>query len=393
MSTPLPLASARLAVARIRLLRKDRARGEVGRVVITMAAGLGALLYVPLLIFLAAQRTEPGTERTLHFVLLLTLTAPLPLAYMAAYNVLMLPLQGARAAARLPARRVVADAERTLEERGFLDESWLGAGAQANERRAATASLQELDGELRWERGVFSVHGAAPMRCAGCGGAFEQVGPGLRRCAHCGRGRYDALPPPSPAWVENSTLVTGSVWHHVRTHKDPMTPSWRFLFVGWAVTTPFLLVGFAAVSLGYNAPWVLMLLGIGGISALFPLFAVFKVWRVVSFLMRHLPARRRARHTLRQEVLRLVGEHGAVGIDDLARHLAMEPRALEAEASALMAGGQLPVFHDRAARRLVHAACAGFDTRCPTCGGALAPSRRGLTCAGCGHVAIALRTA
>ncbi len=243
---------------------------------VTLGSGLASLLYVPLVIFLAAQRTEPGVQRTLHFVLLLTLAAPMPLAYLAAYNVLALPFRVARSELGRPERR--------------------------------------------------------------------------------------------------------------------MTPSWRFIFVGWAVTTPFLAVGFAAVSLGYTAAWVVMLLGIGAISALFPLLAVFKAWRDVSFLMRHLPARRRARETLRQEVLRLVGEHGAIGINALAAHLGMEPQALEAEVSALMAGGQLPVFHDRVARRLVHRACAGFDTRCPTCGGALTPSRRGLSCAGCGHVAIALRT-
>lgn len=397
MPDDLIAASAAFAVARIRLRRRDRARAVLGEVV--AAAGMGGLAALPW-VWLAVygdEKPDGGWQAVVLPLSILFAGAFLMFvawALLAAWHLLSLGLRLPRLVGWLVRWGAERAAEAELLRAGEIPAGWAG-GSGAWLRGRALAELLRLEPELVRDPATGAIRpiGAIPSRCSSCGAGMAQIGPGLRRCSHCGYGRYDAPPPPSLAWRQTRLTEQGSLYEQV-LDAEPWMPEWiRYGGAVAAISAVCAALAGAMKTLGMlGGVWTSLLL-ISLLTSFGVMAPGWALWAAWCFVLERLPQRQREREELRCEVLRQVEEHGAVSVPDLAARLDLPPARLGPEVLALIAAGSLPVYHDRAADRLISRFCQGADTRCHACAGGVAPGPEGLRCVNCGTVALPLLAA
>jgi hypothetical protein len=391
-------ATARAALARIRLLRALRGWSMLREGVAVVGALLPVLLCVAgfaLVLAAGGPRQISDAPVVISLVVLVMLgaiamvIAALPvgmgLIASAALHAVIAPwslVRAVRAARRWHLRRQV---EAVLDRDGAVPATWAAGNA---ERVRVLAALALADPWLEHRDGVVTARALGSGHvCAHCGGAGASVGEGIWRCGHCAREVFAELPDAvelESARARLSAVADGrelprtrrALWRafvarHGADYLHARRRALRLVGVYLALT--------ALAELG----WRLKLAwlwgpGLGGVVLL--ALVVLHYGSVASWtwfqlrFVRFGPGVAAYDRALLCEIVACVALQGRMRRGALATHLGVSVEHLDTVLASFGRLGGAPVLFDRTRDELVSLCGMEIgDRECPACGGELAP--------------------
>ncbi len=391
-------ATARAALARIRLLRALRRWSMLREAVAILGALLPVLVCVAgfaLVLAAGGPRQTSDAPLVLSLVVLVMLgaiavvIAALPvgmgLIASAAMYVVIAPLYLVRAIRGVRRWRLRRQVEAVLDRDGMVPATW---AADDRDRLHVLATLAGADPWLERRDGAVTARASGPGHvCAQCGGASASIGDGIWRCNHCAREVFAALPDAvelAAARKRLSAVAEGrdlprtrrALWRtFVERHGAEYLATRRRAL--WLVGIYLALAAIAELGWRLKLRW----LWGPGLAAIIVIALVVLYYGSVAcwawFRLRFVrfgPGVAAYDRALLCEVVACVAVQGRMRRAALATHLAVSIEHLDTVLASFTRLGGAPVLFDRTRDELVSLCGMEIgDRQCPACGGELAP--------------------